>query len=57
LNPAHIFPKKEKEPETRTIRRTILMSQSDDDEEEKIALLKRHNKHEDSTMKGNVNLQ
>ncbi len=33
LNPAHISPKKEKQLETRTTRRTILMFQFDDDEE------------------------
>jgi hypothetical protein len=40
LNLAHIYPKKEKQLETRTTKRTILMSQSDDDEK-KETLLKR----------------
>jgi len=40
LNLAHIFPKKEKEPETRTTRRIVLMSQSNDNEERE-TLLKR----------------
>jgi len=33
LNPTHISPKKEKWPEIRTTKRTILMSKFDDDEE------------------------
>jgi hypothetical protein len=40
LNHAHIFPKKEKEPKTRTTIRTVLMSQFDNDEERE-TLLKR----------------
>ncbi len=33
LNPIHIFPKKKKEPKTKTFRRAISMSQFDDDDE------------------------
>jgi hypothetical protein len=56
LNLTHIFPKKEKEPETRTLRRAIMMSQFNDDEKREI-LLKRQKRHEESIMKGNVNFQ
>jgi hypothetical protein len=38
LNLAHISPKKDKKPETRTIRRIVLMSQSNDDEERETML-------------------
>jgi hypothetical protein len=41
LNPTHISPKKEKQPESRTTRRTVLISQPDDDEERE-TLQKRH---------------
>jgi hypothetical protein len=53
LNPAHIFPKKEKEPKTRTTIRMVLMSQFDNDEERQ-TLLKRQKKQEESTMRGSV---
>jgi hypothetical protein len=56
LNLTHISFKKEKELELRTLKRTILMSQSNDDEETE-TLLKRRKRHEESTMKGSVNPQ
>ncbi len=34
LNPTHIFFKREKQPKIMTIRRAIMMSQSNDDEKE-----------------------
>jgi hypothetical protein len=56
LNPAHISPKKEKQPKMKTTRRTILMSQSNDDEERE-TLLKRQRRQKDIVMKGNVSPQ
>ncbi len=56
LNPTHVSPKKEKQPKTKTIKRTILMFQFDDDEEKKI-LQKRHKRQEDIAMRGNIDLQ
>jgi hypothetical protein len=56
LNLAHISFKKEKQPKTKTTRRTILMSQSNDDEERE-TLLKRQRRQKDIVMKGNVNPQ
>ncbi len=44
LNPTHIFPKKEKQPEIRITRRVVLMSQFDDDEERKFYLKGREDK-------------
>jgi hypothetical protein len=35
LNPIHIFPKKEKEPKTKRLRKAVLMSQFDDDDDER----------------------
>jgi len=50
LNPTHIFPKKEKQPETRITKRIVLMSRSNDDEEE--TLWKRQIRQEDIVMRG-----
>jgi hypothetical protein len=55
LNLAYIFPKKKKQPETMTTRKTILMSKFDDEERE--TLLKRQGRQEDIAMKGSINLQ
>jgi hypothetical protein len=46
LNLAHLFPQKEKQPKSKTIKRAILMSQFYDDEE-KETLLKRQRRQED----------
>jgi len=40
LNPTHIYPKKEKELQTRTTKKVVLMSQFDDDEE-RVTMLNR----------------
>jgi hypothetical protein len=45
LNLTHIYPKKEKEPKTRTLKRIVLMSQSNDDEEKETSL-KTQERHE-----------
>jgi hypothetical protein len=56
LNLTHISPKKEKQPETKTTRRTIMMFQFDDEEEGE-TLQKRQIKQEDTIMRGNINPQ
>ncbi len=56
LNFAYISFKKEKQPKTKTIRKVVMMSQSNDDEEREI-LWKRQRKQKDIAMKGNINLQ
>jgi hypothetical protein len=57
LNLAHIFPKKEKQPKTRTTRRAIIMSLFDDNDDKRDTLLKRQRRQEDITMRGSVNPQ
>ncbi len=57
LNPTHISPKKEKQLETRTTRRTILMSQFDDDEERKTLQKKKQRQQEDIAMRGSIGPQ
>jgi hypothetical protein len=52
----HIYPKKKKELETRTLKRIILKSQFDDDKKREISL-KRQKRYEESIMKDSVNLQ
>jgi len=52
----HIYPKKEKELETRTFKRIIMMFQFDDDEKRETSL-KRQKRHEESIMRDSVNLQ
>ncbi len=56
LNPTHIYPKKEKQLETRTTKRAIMMFQFDDDEEREI-LQKRQRRQEDIVLRGNIDLQ
>ncbi len=56
LNPTHISLKKEKQLETKTTRRAVLMSQFDDDEK-RDTLQKKQRKQEDIAMKGNIDPQ
>ncbi len=56
LNPTHISPKKEIQPDIRTTRKEIFMSQSYDDEERE-TLQKRQRRQEDIAMRGNIDPQ
>ncbi len=56
-NLTYIYPKKEKQLKTKTIRRVVLMSQSNDDEDERWTLLKRQKIQEDIIVRGIINPQ